>query len=73
MKASHSHCQTTHHALRNSLLRVWLCSLAVDLTVPALGQANYSTPYTFTTLAGQASIGSADGTGSAARFYDSTG
>lgn len=31
-------------------------------------QSNYATPYTFTTLAGTAAIGSADGTGSAARF-----
>ena len=31
-------------------------------------QSNYATPYTFTTLAGTASAGSIDGTGSAARF-----
>ena len=30
-------------------------------------------PYTFATLAGSTSAGSADGTGSAARFYDPTG
>ena len=35
----------------------------------ALGQANYATPYTFTTIAGLAGhAGSADGTNSAARF-----
>ena len=40
------------------------------LPLAALGQANYATPYTFTTLAGKAgSSGSADGTNSAARFY----
>jgi sugar lactone lactonase YvrE len=39
------------------------------LPLAALGQANYATPYTFTTLAGRAGIaGSADGTNSAARF-----
>ena len=40
------------------------------LPLAALGQANYATPYTFTTLAGKAgSSGSSDGTNSAARFY----
>jgi hypothetical protein len=39
------------------------------LPLAALGQANYATPYTFTTLAGLAgSAGSNDGTGSAAQF-----
>jgi hypothetical protein len=43
-------------------------SMAV-LPWAALGQANYTTPYTFTTLAGRAGVsGSANGTGSAARF-----
>ena len=32
------------------------------LPLAALGQANYATPYTFTTLAGNAGYGSADGT-----------
>lgn len=41
-----------------------LLTLLPDL---AVGQANY-TPYTFTTLAGTASTGSADGVGPAARF-----
>ncbi len=41
------------------------------LPLAALGQANYATPYTFTTLAGKAgSPGSANGTNSAARFND---
>ena len=38
------------------------------LPLAALGQANYATPYTFTTLAGNTGYGSADGTGSAAQF-----
>jgi sugar lactone lactonase YvrE len=38
----------------------------------AAAQATY-TPYTFTTLAGYAGYGSADGTGSAARFYQPSG
>jgi streptogramin lyase len=39
------------------------------LPLAALSQANYATPYTFTTIAGKVGIiGSADGTGSAARF-----
>jgi hypothetical protein len=42
-------------------------SMAV-LPLAALGQANYATPYTFTTLAGNTGNGSADGTNSAARF-----
>ena len=43
------------------------------LPLAALGQANYATPYTFTTIAGEAgTYGSADGTNSAARFFDPT-
>jgi streptogramin lyase len=38
------------------------------LPLAALGQANYATPYTFTTLAGNTGYGSADGTNGAARF-----
>src|SRR5438552_3148105 len=38
-----------------------------------LGAQSVYTPYTFTTLAGPTSIGSADGTGSAARFYGPAG
>ena len=44
------------------------------LPLAALGQANYATPYTFITLAGRAGIsGTADGTGSTARFNGPTG
>src|SRR5207237_54758 len=39
----------------------------------SLGAQSVYTPYTFTTLAGAASPGSADGTGSAARFNHPTG
>ena len=48
----------------------WL--LAV-LIVPVGAQSNYATPYYFTTLAGMPSIGSMDGTGSAALFYGPSG
>jgi hypothetical protein len=41
--------------------------------LPALGQVNYATPFTFTTLAGNTGYGSADGVGSAAGFADPTG
>src|SRR2546422_6246773 len=45
-----------------------LTSLALTLTgVQSLAQSVY-TPYTFTTLAGNAGYGSADGVGSEARF-----
>ena len=40
----------------------------VVLPLAALGQANYATPYTFTTLAGNTGYGSADGTNGAAQF-----
>ena len=43
------------------------------LLAGSLGAQSVYTPYTFTTLAGKASIGSDDGTGSAARFYFPTG
>jgi sugar lactone lactonase YvrE len=39
----------------------------------ALGQVNYATPYTFQTIAGNAGYGTADGVGSAARFYGPQG
>src|ERR1017187_5807390 len=43
------------------------------LPLAALGQANYATPYTFTTFAGNSGKGSADGTNSAARFAHDDG
>lgn len=45
------------------------------LALPALAgaEADYSTPYYFTTLAGESSIGSADGAGRAARFFNPSG
>ena len=55
-------------AARESLVWIWLLFLAVHLPVAVMGQANYATPYTFTTLAGEAGNGFVDGTGSAARF-----
>src|SRR2546427_10533644 len=55
----------------------WLTTALLLLTIavtPAIAQiqANY-TPYTFTTLAGAASFGSADGVGSDARFHAPVG
>ncbi len=50
--------------------RVGVLALGMSLlSVLACAQVTY-TPYTFTTLAGKASIGSADGTGANARFYE---
>src|SRR5438105_4303310 len=56
------------------LLRVLTATLTMLLSVStALAQANYE-PYAIVTFAGTAgAIGSADGTGSAARFYDPVG
>ena len=42
------------------------------LTALAFGQGNYA-PYTFTTLAGSASFGSADGSGRSAQFHSPAG
>jgi hypothetical protein len=55
--------------LRDSLLCLSLWVLAAGLPEAVLGQADFATPYTFTTLAGYDHYGSWDGTGSAAQFY----
>jgi sugar lactone lactonase YvrE len=52
---------------------LWLVFLSAALALAGIGeiqaQSNYTTPYTFSTLAGSAGIaGSANGTGSAAQF-----
>jgi hypothetical protein len=60
-----------HQNKRPSLLTITCLIAAVFPVTFALAQVNYN-PYTFTTLAGAASIGSADGTNSAARFYEPT-
>ncbi len=59
---------------RASLLYILLLFLTLHLDKPVLAQSIYSTPYTFTTLAGQAgSYGSSDGTNSTARFENPYG
>src|SRR5882724_5207669 len=58
---------------RNSTVFFGLALFALGLTaIQSLGQTTYE-PYTFTTLAGNAGYGSADGTGSAARFNGASG
>src|SRR2546422_9113104 len=59
--------------LRSALGLQSLAFVFVFLLAGSLGAQSVYTPYTFTTLAGQASIGSADGTGSDARFYCPSG
>src|SRR2546428_297097 len=60
--------------LRSALGLQCLAFVYVFLLAGSLGAQSVYTPYTFTTLAGQAgSGGSADGTGSAARFSCPTG
>ena len=54
IKANNSY-QVTHppHVKRFFKFCIWLWMLAhVRLPVPVMGQANYATPYTFTTFAG---------------------
>ena len=55
-----------------SLSQLIVVVLAVFRTPPALAQAPVKA-YSFTTLAGQSSIGTADGTGAAARFNTPSG
>ncbi len=66
--------QTTRLPLRYFLFYALLCAMAVNMPTPALCQSIYSTPYTFTTLAGLAgNPGTNVGTGSAARFNEPAG
>jgi len=51
----------------------FLACLAAGWGGAAWGQVNYATPYTFRTIAGNAGYGTADGLGSAARFYGPQG
>ena len=71
---THLPLQTMRHAPHDPLFCVGLWLLAAGLPVAALGQSDYATPYTFTTLAGLAgNPGSADGTNGAARFRNPEG
>ncbi len=55
----------THHRPWPALGRLWLW---IALATPLRAAPDYSIPYAFTTFAGTASIGSADGAGGSARF-----
>src|SRR5258708_37381080 len=57
-----------HHIMKIKTALLCVCVLAAGLPVTVLGQANYATPYTFTTLAGYTRPANWDGTGSAAQF-----
>ncbi len=59
--------------MKNCTCRVAWTMIGLVLTaLPSLAQSTYE-PYTFTTLAGYAGSGSADGTGSDARFFEPQG
>ena len=58
--------KTMQQPHRSSLAFVMLAT-ALTATL-AMGQANYATPYTFTTIAGSTGYGSADGTNGTAHF-----
>ncbi len=61
-------CPQPHAGMRRGRISFFtLIVAAVLLPALARGQSTY-TPYTFTTIAGSASIGSSDGPGAAARF-----
>src|ERR1700690_2665855 len=54
----------------NNLLRLMICLAIGSLAGSVFGQANYSTPYPFVTLAGMAgNNGAAEGMNSSALFY----
>ncbi len=55
------------------LFCLWFGICALQLSVLGFGQSVYTWPYTFTTLAGDAGYGSADGAGSGGRFYNPGG
>jgi hypothetical protein len=60
--------------LPQSSLRSAVCSgLFVALAASGTAQVTYTTPYYFSTFAGVAAHGAADGTGTAARFYHPAG
>src|SRR5260370_32661811 len=59
--------------LRSALGLQSLAFVYAFLLAGSLGAQSVYIPYTFTTLAGAALTGSADGTGSAARFYNPVG
>jgi hypothetical protein len=57
-----------------SPLRVRLCVMAAVMQEAVFGQANYTTPYTITTIAGRPDVsGTANGTNGVARFYTPVG
>jgi hypothetical protein len=66
--------QTTRLAVRECLFCILLFIVATRMPMAVMGQSIYATPYTFTTLAGEARYGGTnDGTGSAPRFGDLEG
>jgi hypothetical protein len=67
MRTSHLF-RTARGGARDFLRYGFLWILAVHVPMGAMGQMIYSTPYTFTTLAGYALGNITDGTGSNARF-----
>src|SRR6266700_2336147 len=73
MKALNMENRRLTAKLRSALGFESLAFVYAFLLAGSLGAQSVYAPYTFTTMAGQASIGSADGTGSAARFFHPSG
>src|SRR2546428_754667 len=73
MKALNMQNSRLRTKLRSALGFESLAFVYAFLLAGSLGAQSVYIPYTFTTLAGQASTGSADGTGSAARFSNPFG